>query len=186
MKHAPTFEDDIHRYAFAQRFCWKKDVLDAAAKEGFGSQVISWVAKSVTLADIDHVAIKRAVKNGGYACPAEFFVMDFDKELPDKMFDTIVSFETIEHVSDPEFFVRNMAEHLKEGGYLVFSVPHLIANRLHKTLFDEEKIRALISKYFTLLELHHQDKRYLTNRPSYANVLSYVGVAQKCKSNSKT
>lgn len=179
MKHAPTFEDNMHRYAFAQRFCWKKEVLDAASKEGFGSQVVSWVALNVTLADIDKIAIKRAIKIGGYACPANFHICDFEKNFPTGEWDTVLSFETIEHLANPEFFIKNIYDHLRPGGHLIFSVPHMIANRLHKTLFDEESIKALISKYFTIKEFYYQDKRYLSNKPCYANVLSYVGVAVK-------
>lgn len=179
MRYCPTFQDHINRYAFAMRFAWKRDVLDAASKDGFGSQVLSWVAKSVTLSDINKTWLARAEELGGYDCPASFVLCDFDKSFPEGNWDTIVSFETIEHVSDPDFFVRNMAKALRPGGHLIFSVPHMVDNHEHKTLFDETKIRELISRYLKIAEFYIQDKKYLTNTPRYKNLKCYVGVATK-------
>lgn len=180
MRYAPSFSDHIHRYAFAMEYAWKRDVLDAGCKDGFGSQPLSWVAKSITLADIEPKWLNRPIKNkSGYACPTECVLVDFNKTFPEGGWDTIVSFEVIEHVDDPDFFVKNIAEHLRPGGRLVFSVPHMVENHEHKTLFDEEKIKALISKYLTITEFYIQDKKPYSNKPLYKNLRCYLGVAQK-------
>jgi len=44
------------------------------------------------------------------------------KEAP---FDLIVSLRVLEHVDDPLTFLKNIAKHLKPGGYLYIEVPNL-------------------------------------------------------------
>ncbi|GAA3317265.1 hypothetical protein GCM10020331_015500 [Ectobacillus funiculus] len=48
-----------------------------------------------------------------------------DPELPEKLglFDTILSFETIEHVQDDQLFMNNLYRMLKPGGRLILSSP---------------------------------------------------------------
>ncbi len=75
--------------------------------------------------------------------------------------------------------MKNITRALRPGGTLVFSVPHMVANREHKTLFDEEKIKALISKYLTIKEFYIQDKKYLNNKQMFKGLKCYVGVAVK-------
>lgn len=45
--------------------------------------------------------------------------------LPSERFDTVVSFEVLEHVPDPEKALREIFRVLRPGGKLVMSVPHL-------------------------------------------------------------
>lgn len=178
MRFAHSFKEHIHRYAFAMPYAYKRDVLDAASKDGFGAQILSWVANSVTLADVSHLWLGKA-KNNSYACRASFIHSDFNVGFPEGSWDTIVSFETIEHVDNPEFLIENFAKALRKNGVLVFSVPHMVANHEHKTLFDEEKIRAMIGKHFDIEEFHVQDKEYLKDTPMYKGLKCYVGVARK-------
>lgn len=183
IKYAPTFEDHIHRYAFAMMYAWKRDTLDAGSKEGFGAQVLSWAAKSITLADIEDKWLKQSEKNGGYWCPATFVKADFNKGFPEGTWDTIVSFEVIEHVEDPDFYIANIAKALRPGGHLVFSVPHMVANHEHKTLFDEAKIKEVIGKHLDIVEFYVQEKKYLNDKPMYKGLKCYVGVARKRNEN---
>lgn len=180
-KFAPSYEDHIHRYAFALRHCYRRDVLDAGSKDGFGAQVLSWSANTVTLADVSPEWLGAAERNGGYLSPAKFVLADFNVGFPDGEWDTVVSFEVIEHVDDPDFFLANIAAHLAPGGVLVFSVPHMVANHEHKTLFDEAKIRETVGRHLDVEELYVQDAKYLTGKPMYKGLRCYVGVARKKK-----
>lgn len=183
LKYAPTFQDHQHRYAFASFYSWKRDTLDAGSKEGFGAQMLSWTAKSITLADIDEKWLAQSKRNGGYWCPADFVQVDFNQTFPEGTWDTIVAFEVIEHVDDPDFFIANIAKALRPEGRLVFSVPHMVPNEEHKTLFDEEKIKALISRHLDLEEFYIQDKKYLKDEPLFKWLKCYVGVARKRNEN---
>lgn len=178
-KFVHSYSDHIHRYAFALKHCYRVNVLDAGSKDGFGSQILSWAADRITLADISPEWLGFAEKNGGYVAPATFILADFNKGFPEGQWDTIVSFEVIEHVDDPDFYLGNIAKALKPGGKLVFSVPHMVANHEHKTLFDEEKIKETVGKHLKITEFYVQDKKYLSNEPLYKGLKCYVGVAEK-------
>ncbi len=173
------FIGHLERYVFSLLYVKKKRVLDAGAKDGYGSHLLSCFADHVTLADRDEVHLEIARRSYKFLCPTDFKIIDFDVGFPAGTWDVIIAFEVIEHVADPDFFVRNIAEHLSEGGRLVFSVPHMIVNDDHKTLFDEEGIKKLVSKYLKLEEFYVQDKTGISGLPATSPPKSYVGVASK-------
>lgn len=170
------FSEHIARYAFAINYCFKRNVLDLGSKDGFGSFVMSYVANHIDLADISGKWLGWA-KELRYACPTDYHVVDLEKDFPEGEWDTMVAFEVIEHLANPEVLIENVKKHLKPGGFFVFSVPHMIANHEHKTLFDEEKIKDLISKHLTLVEFYVQDRKIFSGKPTKSNVKCYLGVA---------
>ena len=177
-RFAPSYADHIARYAFALNYCHKKKVLDAGSKDGFGAVILSYVTNELTLADISEQWLNSS-KGIVYNCPTRFELVDFEKDFPEGEWDTIVCFEVLEHVADPDFLMANVAKHLKPGGLFVFSTPHMIANHEHKVLFDEEKIKALISKHLKIEEFYIQDKKIYSGRPLYKGLKCYLGVAKK-------
>lgn len=178
MKRDPkNFIQHLARYLFALPYCQEKVVLDLGSKEGYGSHLISHTANGVTLADCNGKYLNQANKYYHFLCPVEFMHIDFNKEFPKGMWDTITAFEIIEHVDNPDKFVREIAKHLKERGKLVFSVPHMKPNPAHKTLFNEQSIKDLISKYLTIEEFYVQDSYGISKELTHNNC--YVGVATK-------
>lgn len=177
--HAPTLEEHLARYGFALWFIKRRRVLDVGCNNGYGDVQLSWGAQSITGYDNDEKMLEKA-RSRQYECPAEFKRVDFntDEFLGDG-FDVVVCFETLEHVDDPDALMRKIAGALVPGGTFVFSVPHLIANRQHKTLFDKQAITDLIGRHLTLKELHVFDERPVTKRHCWARVVDYVGFAQK-------
>jgi 2-polyprenyl-3-methyl-5-hydroxy-6-metoxy-1,4-benzoquinol methylase len=77
----------------------------------------------------DIKACARAVEKGVRAANH-----DLDKGLPfpDKMFDSVIAAEIIEHVYDTDKFLMEIARVLKPGGILVLSTPNIacLSNRL--------------------------------------------------------
>lgn len=179
MKFIPTYTHHLARYVFALDYCYKRKVLDAGCKDGHTSQILSFGCKELDLADIDETFLHRAKTNVKYHCPVNFHQVDFEKAFPEGMWDTIIAMEVIEHLANPELFIENAAKHLNPGGLLVFSVPHMVANHEHKTLFDEMKIKELVSKDFNMKEFYVQDKKLISNAPMYKGLKCYVGVAEK-------
>lgn len=183
-KYATTYAEHLARYAFAMHYCYKKRVLDVGCGDGSGSSLLAYTCNSLDLADISPKMLN-AAKGKNYDVPnirinkPKFFLCDFEKEFPEGSWDTIVAFEVIEHLENPDFFIKNIAEHLNKDGLLVFSVPHMVVDSQHKTLFDEVKIRELISKYLTLREFYTQDRNCISGRPMYAGLRCYIGVAVK-------
>ena len=142
-KFAPSWQHHIARYAFALSYCYRKSVLDAGCQIGFGGNILSYVANSVTFADMNkkYTDFASSMKN---MCPTSYVVVDFEKTFPVGSWDTIVSFEVIEHLENPELFLENISKALNPNGKFVFSVPKMVANHEHKHLYDENKIKELV------------------------------------------
>lgn len=92
-----------HRYIFAKQFVNNKNVLDIACGEGYGTSLIAESAKFVTAVDIDKETIESATAK--YKRQNLKFIRGNVTSIPingEKVFDVIVSFETIEHVNEED------------------------------------------------------------------------------------
>ena len=89
-----------HRYLFAARLVAGKAVLDVACGEGYGSRLLAETAASVVGVDVDPAAVRDAAAsypawNLTFLCgPAELIPVEGEH-----VFDVIVSFETLEHLT---------------------------------------------------------------------------------------
>ncbi|MBU9721336.1 MULTISPECIES: class I SAM-dependent methyltransferase [Bacillaceae] len=116
------------RYYFASSHVHGR-VLDIACGAGYGSKMLlDYSVNKVTEvvgADIDEKAI--AYANIHYLNPKMTFTTAdvMDKNLKSKIntFDSIVSFETIEHVKDDRYFIKQMLSLLNPKGTLILSTP---------------------------------------------------------------
>jgi 2-polyprenyl-3-methyl-5-hydroxy-6-metoxy-1,4-benzoquinol methylase len=167
MKFIPTFSENLARYVFALNYCVRKRVIDLGCQDCHGSYLLGYAAANVTAVDICWPEIVKARERIRFICPTQFIGCDFEKDFPEGEWDVAVCFEVIEHLENPDFFLNNVKDHLVKGGLFIFSVPHMVANRLHKQLYDEKKIKDLISKYFHEVEFHVQDKMIISNKPTY-------------------
>ncbi|MBU9713359.1 class I SAM-dependent methyltransferase [Evansella tamaricis] len=120
--------EHIARYYFAEPFVSGR-VLDIACGSGYGSKMLAKARKKeisgLTAADISHDAIDYAIKN--YYHPLLTYRQGdiMNPKLKDEIgtFDTIVSFETIEHVEDDITFMERITALLNPGGTLILSTP---------------------------------------------------------------
>jgi len=180
-KFVHSFDDHLARYVFALTHCPRKDVLDAGGSDGFGAHLLGYGANTITLADISQGALNNAKKWFKPFAPTNYVQCDFEKSFPEGSWDVITAFEVIEHLTPEggDLFVKNCSEHLRPGGKLVFSVPHMVANHEHKTLYNEEKIKAVMTKHLDLVEYYVQDKKSISGKPCYNNLKCHVGIAIK-------
>lgn len=123
-----ALEASIHlaRYNIALNICKDKNVLDVACGEGYGSYLLSNAgAKSVIGIDIDADTIKGAQKNfindnlkylNENACDM--------KEIESNSIDLLVSFETFEHVDEPEKFLSEVKRVTKKNATIIISCPN--------------------------------------------------------------
>ena len=143
----------IVRYAAARHLVAGKSVLDAACGEGFGSYLLnSWGAAHVLGIDIAEEAIARARRYfGSEHC--EFLwgdVGELRRSVGRRNFDVIVSFDTIEHLEDPETFLRQLKTYLRDDTVLLVSyanIPALArlgkATEFHRAAYSFEAFRAM-------------------------------------------
>lgn len=111
----------LARYEWASGFCAEARVLDAACGNGYGSQILSRVARSVTSLDIAWEPVLDAAGSIGSRV-----LMGDSQRLPfrDASFEIVTSFETIEHVRDDREYVREARRVLAVGGTFLCSTPN--------------------------------------------------------------
>ncbi|OEH86455.1 SAM-dependent methyltransferase [Desulfuribacillus stibiiarsenatis] len=120
--------EHLARYYFATPYIYGR-VLDIACGAGYGCHMIAKERKrevtEVIGVDIDPITIRYA--NREYNHPKiEFRVGDCtDPNLPEQlgMFETIISFETVEHIEDDQQFIENVYQMLSPGGKFIISSP---------------------------------------------------------------
>jgi SAM-dependent methyltransferase len=156
-----------HRYTFARRLATGKRVLDAACGEGYGSALLAANAAEVIGVDIDVATLEHAAAR--YA-PVERlrFVHGSCSALPipDASVDLVVSFETVEHLSETDqvAMLREFARVLSAEGVLVISSPNKrlysdlreYRNEFHLHELYRDGLTALLGGAFPAQHWYHQ------------------------------
>lgn len=121
----------IIRYKWATEYVRPGDaVLDAACGLGYGSYVLrhNSEAKTVTGIDGSEYAVNYARENFATMDPHLNFhcgyLPEYLQKFPSGSFDTIISFETLEHIADPKAVMEEFYRLLSPGGRVVVSVPN--------------------------------------------------------------
>ena len=115
--------EHFHRYCLARDFCDGLDVLDVASGEGYGSAILSGVARSVVGVDIDAISVAHA--EASYRGQNLHFLQGGALNLPldDASVDVVVSFETLEHVREHARFVAEVRRVMRPDGLFIVSTP---------------------------------------------------------------
>jgi len=158
-----SFEEHEARYQFAGCFVAGKHVLDIACGAGIGSiYLLRAGARSCVGVDISQEAVAFAENhNRG----PRYIVGDaLEIPLQDESVEVVVSFETIEHVSDAARFIAECFRVLTPGGLFIGSTPHDPVyrwvhpghNPYHLHDFDSEELARVLSTKFQDVELYAQ------------------------------
>lgn len=121
----------LQRYRFALGMIEGRRVLDLACGVGFGSYVMAGAqGREVTGIDLNEEAI--VYGRSCYKRPGLRLISADALQWQNNgaLFDTVVSFETIEHLPDPVAFVARVAEFLKPGGVFIVSAPNTLQHKL--------------------------------------------------------
>ena len=117
------FFEHFARYKFARKYIKNKKILDAACGTGYGSYYLAKQAGEVHGIDISEEAINFCKQNY-HNRKLYFHVMDVtNTSFSENTFDTIVSFETIEHLEHATNFLDEMKRILKTRGIFIVSTP---------------------------------------------------------------
>lgn len=151
------------RYEFFAPRCHGLRVLDAACGVGYGSRLLAERgAASVTAIDISAEAIECAQKQFPHP-KVEFIAADATRlSGMGREYDAAVSFETIEHLDDPESLIREVRRSLAPGGFFVCSTPNReyerrgASNPYHLCEWSYQEFHAAFSRYFEIEGCFHQ------------------------------
>ena len=151
-----SYYEHIHRYIMAKNIVRDKDILDISSGEGYGSNLLAEVAKTVVGCDIDEDAVE-AAKNKYKRNNLEFKVMDCQNIIfPKDSFDCVTSFETIEHINYQDEFLKCVKRVLRSNGIFIVSTPDTMEYSIKRNYKNEEHIKeftksefiAFLKKYF--------------------------------------
>jgi SAM-dependent methyltransferase len=164
-----------HRYHFAARWAAGKRVLDVACGEGYGSAALARHATRVTGVDVSEAAIAHA--RGAYAERAnlEFLAASCTQlPLPNASFDTIVSFETIEHIAGQEAFLDEVARVLAPEGVFVLSCPNKVEYSDKRDYQNEFHVKELQrGELATLVAARFPEIAWYGQRPTFYSVIAH-------------
>jgi ubiquinone/menaquinone biosynthesis C-methylase UbiE len=155
------YDEHLVRYQLAASAAKNKKILDIACGSGYGAGILAQAGSAKVVAiDIDEAAVKEAEKN--YGSPAiEFRVGDAeDIKEANGSFDVISSFETIEHLKNPEKYLAEISRVLKKEGMAFISTPNRDIfgqkNPYHLHEYNRSEFEAILKKYFANVSLLEQ------------------------------
>lgn len=177
--------EHIQRYMFVlQHMPRDARVLDAGCGSGYGAAYLAdHGAREVAAVDIAAEAIEMARKH--FSRDRVTWMQDdchtLSRAAEHAPFDLICNLENIEHLREPERFVRRAAALLQPDGVLITSTPNrILANRLrgeppdaaprnlhHAREFTAPEFRSLLAQSFAEVTLHYQ-----TYLPEWRTLLS--------------
>ena len=157
-----TFWEHVCRYRFAARHVHGLRVLDIACGEGYGSDGLR-AADAAQVIGVDVCEKTCAHARDVYGLDARIGRAEAIP-LPDASVDVVVSFETIEHLVQPQLFLAECARVLAIGGRLIISTPNrpvyhrerAAENPYHHCEMTAEEFRQSLEKHFTRVVLHAQ------------------------------
>lgn len=174
----------IVRYQWACNYIKPGDrVLDAACGLGYGSHIIRYLTQAEKVVGIDgsKYAVEYAIQSfTGHTVRNEYrlgMLPDALSSFEDASFDVIVSFETLEHVEDPQSLLREFNRLLSPGGRVIVSVPNDWSdetgkdpNPYHLHVYDWTRLKNELSMHFILDEAFAQTASQCKKMASQGNV----------------
>lgn len=158
------FLEHLATYNFARPYTVGKDVFDFGCGTGYGTHNLSEEARSIVGADISSEAIDAARNeflNDKTRSRLDYRVIDPIETAPlpfgDDSFDTVLSFQVIEHVHDVDLYLREVRRVLRPGGVFVCATPdrrtrlfpgQLPFNRFHLREWEPQGFQKLLDGTF--------------------------------------
>jgi SAM-dependent methyltransferase len=174
----------LKRYVFAEPWCRDKDVLDLACGVGYGTAYLAGIARRVVGVDVSEDAI--AYARGRYAAPNVEYAVADAAALPFEAasFDTVASFETLEHLPNRDAYLAEVVRVLRPSGAYLVSTPNARRttkhpdNPFHTVELDRADFEALLGRYFAKVEVYGQ-RRLRTRRHRAMRRLDVLGLRRR-------
>ncbi len=166
MELDPWFQEHIARYHKLTEYELGQYVLDIACGSGYGTNFISTVADRVLGVDQSDITIMENRGKFSSNDKLEFEAGNAENlSLSSDLFNTVVSFETIEHLQHPEAFLGEVQRVLRLGGLFFLSTPNALItkptngipkNPYHIREYTPEELHYMLSQYFEVLSMYGQ------------------------------
>jgi SAM-dependent methyltransferase len=145
----------------------KGDLLEIGCGEGRGIELLDQYVSTYTAVD----KIEDAVQKLALKYPkGKFMAMNLPplKNLPDNSYDTVVSFQVIEHIQKDKDYLKEIARVLKPGGIAYITTPNrpmsLSRNPWHVREYTGPELENIAKSYFSEVKVEgiFGSKRFLT------------------------
>lgn len=140
----------LSAYVFAEKYI-SGDVLELGCGEGRGIDIVLKRSKSFTAID----KISEVTERLSRKYPNEKFISSSFpplKNIENESFDTLISFQVIEHIKNDKLFIKEIHRILKPGGKALISTPNismtLTRNPWHVREYTSQQLIDLASRNF--------------------------------------
>jgi 2-polyprenyl-3-methyl-5-hydroxy-6-metoxy-1,4-benzoquinol methylase len=132
-------------------------ILDVGCAFGIFLEEVDPFFDKIYGCDISKFAIEKAKEK---LPEADFKVVDVEKSLPyeDDFFDCITAFDVLEHTKNLEKSFENIVSKLKDGGYLIMSMPINCWPRKIFGFLDKDKTHISILKGKELVQIINKNE----------------------------
>ena len=154
----PFFYQQQKAYTFCLQFVRDKTVLEVGSGSGYGAHRLAKSAKNVLGIDSDEIAVKEGMRR--YSSGNLKFVCSKIEDYNAKQkFDVVVAFQVLEHVENPQAFLKKMASLKKKDGLLLISTPNKDTqsyneNPYHYREYSFVELNNILFKYFTEIKFY--------------------------------
>lgn len=161
------------------------DLLELGCGEGRGVELLAPKAKSyLGLDKIREIIEGLKAKHPKYDFQSSVFP---PMNIADNSFDTIVTFQVIEHIKNDELYLKEIHRILKPGGTALISTPNikmtLSRNPWHQREYTANELKALAAKYFESVDMkgiagsekvmkYHEENRASVNKIMKYDILN--------------
>lgn len=150
----PVHQRLLKAYYVAQDYV-QGDLLEVGCGEGRGVDLLLPGAKSYTGIDKIGPVIERLQQQHPQAAFRQMIIPPL--AFPDASFDTVVSFQVIEHIKDDKLFLAEIARVLRPGGTALITTPNikmsLTRNPWHIREYTAGQLTTLCQQYFSKVEM---------------------------------
>ncbi len=183
MPLAPNMDQQIMRehwarYRYVAPMVAGKRTLDIACGAGYGSALLAETAQHVTGGDISPETITYCQTHYQRE-NLKFEITDIRNiNYPDRSFEMICSFETLEHVVEGELFLKETARLLTDDGILIISTPlgGPVGNPYHLAYYQQGTFADYLHNFFEEVQLLFQtDDRFQERSISPAYAPTFTG-----------
>lgn len=158
-------------YNFCLPYIKQNKVLEFGSGSGYGSYLISSGCQHITAVDISNDAIEYA-KNKYKRDNLEFLKINNIESEPlpfeDNKFDTVISFQVMEHIKQADKYLSEIRRVLKKNGTLIIATPDRTSrlfpgqkpwNIYHVTEYSPESFYSAVARLFPDTELYGMSGR---------------------------